>query len=92
MKRKVLIILLILIICYIIFVTIDCVRLENSKRHTKPLITTSIIEYENDRHVGTIYSGLGYSVKYYNVKNNSMGYGTTIKLFNIFTLYGIEAQ
>lgn len=91
MEKKTLIIIVILLIVYTLFVNIDCYRLRNSKRNTRPLITFSIKEYETDSRIGTFYSGLGYTVEYYNIKN-TMGYGTNIKLFNIITLFGVEAQ
>lgn len=91
MKKKILNTIVILFIVYILFVTVDCWRLRNSIRNTSPLITFRIKEYETNHKIGTIYSGLGYTVEYYDIKN-TMGYGTNIKLFNIITLFGIEAQ
>ena len=61
MKKIILRILMILLIIYILFVTIDCIRLKTMKFGVKPLITISLGETEN----GNIYKGLGYSVRYY---------------------------
>lgn len=61
MKKILLKIIVILLILYVIFVTVDCIRLRYAKSGTKPLITISLGETEN----GNIYKGLGYSVRYY---------------------------
>lgn len=64
MNKKVKIILIVLAIialAYLVFVTIDVIRLRNSKLGTKPVVTIS--EKVEDNKV--IYSGLGYNVKYY---------------------------
>ena len=59
--KRIPIILEIIFIIYALFVTVDCVRLRNAKSGTKPLITLSIAEYENENK----YTGLGYTIKYY---------------------------
>lgn len=61
MKKKLLIIAGVILSIYILFVTVDCVRLRYSEVGTHPFITTSIKDYEN----GSEYTSLGYSVKYY---------------------------
>lgn len=81
------IILLFLLVTWALVVAIDCVRLKNAERGTKPFITLNIKDYEN----GNKYTSLGYSVKYYNI-SNTFGYGTEIKLFDTITLYKYEAQ
>ena len=86
--KRILIVLGIVIICYISFVTVDCIRLKNSKRGTKTLITIS--EYETDSRTG--YKGLGYTIEYYVDKDeqkegdmtyiNVYGYGAEFRLFD----------
>lgn len=61
MKKVILKIIIILLILYVLFVTVDCIRLRYAKNGTKPLITIGLGENEN----GNIYKGLGYSVRYY---------------------------
>ena len=70
---------------YLLFVTIDCIRLRNAKNDAKPFITISLAEYEN----GNKYTGLGYSVKYYkNSQQDTNGdmleksYGAEFRLFD----------
>lgn len=79
MKKKIFLTIVILLIIYFIFVTIDCIRLRNAKVDTKPFITISLAEYEN----GNKYMGLGYSVKYYKDKqDNENGYGAEFRVFD----------
>lgn len=79
MKKKILLIIVILLIIYFLFVTIDCIRLRNTKTDTKPFITISLAEYEN----GNKYMGLGYSVKYYKDKQDDKNsYGGEFRLFD----------
>lgn len=85
MKKKILIVIIMLFIMYFLFVTIDCIRLRNAINGTKPLITISLVEYEN----GNKYIGLGYSVKYYNDKHEDTNgtieksaYGAEFRLFD----------
>ena len=61
MKKVILKIIIILLILYVLFVTVDCIRLRYAKNGTKPFITISLGETEN----GNIYKGLGYLVRYY---------------------------
>ena len=85
MKKKILLIMVTLLIIYFLFITIDCIRLRNSKNATKPFITIGLAEYEN----GNKYIGLGYSVKYYKDKQENKngnivenGYGAEFRLFD----------
>ena len=88
MLKRTLIILGTIFIIYISFVTVDCIRLKNAKRGTKPLITIS--EYETDSRTG--YKGLGYTIEYYVDKDeqkegdmtyiNVYGYGAEFRLFD----------
>ena len=70
---------------YVLFVTVDCVRLRYAKSGTKPLITISLGETEN----GNVYNGLGYSVRYYTDKKQKSSdlilircYGAEFRLFD----------
>lgn len=55
------IIILIIIISWIIYISIDCLRLKKAEAGTKPIITSSETIKENK----LIYNGIGYSIKYY---------------------------
>lgn len=86
------IVLLSLLIVWALFVKIDCIRLAIVQvEEAKPLITINTQEYEKDYEYGIIYTGLGYSIKYYNSKN-TFAYGTELKLFGILTVWFSEAQ
>lgn len=90
MKKKLKIIeivVLCLLLAWMLMIIVDCSRLKNSVRGTKPFITINIKDYEN----GNKYTSLGYSVEYYN-SSNTFGYGTEIKLFDSITVYKNEAQ
>lgn len=89
--KKIFIIIGVLLIIYIAFVTIDCIRLKNANRGIPPLITVNNEEYDKDYEYGKIFTGIGYTVRYYNSKNTA-GYGTEIKLFGIIPVCSIEAQ
>ncbi|MBP3596490.1 MAG: hypothetical protein J6J60_04080 [Clostridia bacterium] len=85
MKKIILRILVILLILYVLFVTVDCIRLRYTKSGTKPLITISLGETEN----GKIYKGLGYSIRYYievtqvsSDQINACVYGAECRLFD----------
>lgn len=52
--------ILTLIFIWLIFVTIDCVRLRNSKYYTYPLINLKQDITKDD----VTYTGLGYTIKY----------------------------
>lgn len=86
--KKVFIAIGILLVIYVSFVTVDCIRLRGSKSPEKPFITINMAEYEN----GNKYIGLGYSVKYYRktqkIVNDGIdvlaesGYGAEFRLFD----------
>lgn len=83
--KRILIVMGVILITYVSFVTVDCIRLRNAKSGTKPFITTSLAEYKN----GNKYTGLGYSVKYYKDRYEDMngnivesGYGAEFRLFD----------
>ncbi len=87
MKKKIIILFASLIICYILFVTIDSFRIKNNSfKNIKPLITIS--ESRNNKSIN--YTGLGYTVKYnidtnYNQDSNNNEvtiYGAEFRLFN----------
>ncbi len=59
--KKILIIFLAVIVLYSAFVIVDCIRLRKSASDTFPLITLE----ENYAEYETKYTGLGYSVVYY---------------------------
>lgn len=64
MNKKVkiiLILLVVVILAYIVFVTVDVIRLRYSKIGTKPIVTIS--EKMEDNKV--VYSSIGYNIKYY---------------------------
>ncbi len=88
------IILLCLIIIWIIFVTIDCIRLGDILNGTwkkEPFITIATREYQDEYGYGIEYIGLGYLVDYYQ-PNYSMGYKTTVNLFYKIPINGYEVQ
>lgn len=94
MKKKVLIVVGILLLIYVVFITVDCIRLGdlvNGSLNKQPVITISKREYKDDYGYGTEYIGLGYSVKYYR-PNNSMGYKAEVNLFGIIPVNGYEVQ
>lgn len=86
--RNVLIALLVVVLLWIIFVTIDCVRLRNAKYYTYPLI--NLKQEANLERV--TYTGLGYTISY--IQNRTIDYedglalegigacGAEFKLFN----------
>lgn len=84
--KNIIVAIIIVVVCFIILITFDCIRLKTASMNTKPIITIS--QKEDDK---LIYYGLGYSVEYYKVKN-SMGSGATFKLFNIIPIWSFEAQ
>ena len=59
--KKILIIFFVIIVLYSAFVIVDCIRLRKSASDTFPLITLE----ENYAEYETKYTGLGYSVVYY---------------------------
>lgn len=85
MRKVILKTIIILLILYVLFVTVDCIRLRYAKSGTKPLITISLGETEK----GNVYNGLGYSVRYYTDETQKSSdlilvriYGAEFRLFN----------
>ena len=80
-------IFIIILIMWIVLIIVDCNRLNNSynKLHLKPLITIMSIDYDNESEYGTIYIGLGYSVKQFRSKYCG-AYNTVVNLFYMFPL------
>ena len=81
MKKKVLMVIGIILAIYILFVTIDCIRLGKTDSETKPIITVSSAENENRSK----YTGLGYSVVYYKDGQDKITenvYGAEFRLFD----------
>ena len=86
MKKNICIIIVSIVLLYVLFVTVDCVRLRNAKVDTRPLITVKAVENENK------YIGLGYSVTYYVdsivdntngiTENIELGYGAEFRLLD----------
>ena len=62
--KDILIAILIVIVLWAVFVTIDCIRLRGAEYHTTPIITLDQ-QISKDE---TIYVGLGYNVKYIHEK------------------------
>ena len=58
--RNILIAILVIVLLWVIFVTIDCIRLKNSKYYTYPLI--NLKQEANLERV--TYTGLGYTISY----------------------------
>ncbi|MDE7400097.1 MAG: hypothetical protein K2N06_11305 [Oscillospiraceae bacterium] len=61
-KRIVIIVGAVLLVAYLSFCIVDCVRLRKSARYTQPLITLSIVSDSQEGY--SYYYGLGYKVKY----------------------------
>lgn len=82
MKKNICIIIVCIVLLYVMFVTVDCIRLRNSPTDTRPIVTLKAVENENK------YIGLGYSVRYYVDKIEDsdgvlvLGYGAEFKLFD----------
>lgn len=93
--------IIVLAICYIAFVAVDCVRLSvcldptrSDLTYKKPFITVS--REQTDSAIK--YHGLGYSLEYYINENNESlddedmikkhGYGAMIYLLDRFILWG----
>ena len=90
MKKKVLMAIGIILAIYILFVTVDCIRLVNKNNETKPIITVSSAEDENRSK----YTGLGYSVIYYkdrqeNIDGNIVEnvYGAEFRWFDTILIW-----
>jgi len=79
----------IVLIIYIAFMVIDCIRLRYAVSYTKPLITIN----ENITETRATYYGLGYTISYYvdrkiTINNDVIAiggagaYGAEFRLFN----------
>lgn len=66
--RNILIAVLVVVLLWIIFVTVDCLRLRNAKHYTYPLI--NLKQHANLERV--TYTGLGYTVSY--IRNKIIDY------------------
>ena len=101
MKKQILARIGIIILCYFVIVFADAVRLNGAKTGTKPLITLK----ETHLQFEDIYTGLGYSVRYYqnltdvktvNYQGESVtayglaGEGTEFKLFDIIPVWNYQ--
>ena len=87
MKKKVLIVIGIIFAIYILFVTVECIRLGNADRVAEPIITVSSEKYDNRSK----YTGLGYSVIYHvDGQENTDGdiYGAEFRLFDSILVWG----
>lgn len=62
--KDILIALAIVTVAWILFVTIDCIRLRNSEYHTNPIINLKQEISEDE----TTYVGLGYTITYIHEK------------------------
>ena len=63
--KNILIAVAIVLVIWIIFITVDCIRLMNSKYYTYPLIN---LKQEVTKDAVT-YTGLGYTIKYIQAKD-----------------------
>lgn len=63
--RNILIALLIVALLWLIFVTIDCLRLRNAKYYSYPFINLKQ-DFTED---GVTYTGLGYTIRYIQEKD-----------------------
>lgn len=91
MKKKVTAAIGIILAVYILFVTADCIRLQNKTLETEPFIT---ISSSQDAHKSK-YTGLGYSVVYHrdgqentDKNTNTRIYGAEFMLFDKILLWG----
>jgi len=87
--KSIIICLSIILVMYLVFVAVDCIRLRYAVSYTKPFVTLSEKVTENR----VTYSGLGYNVSYYRDRvttiNNDViliggtgAYGAEFRLFN----------
>ena len=89
-SRTIIISFIVILVIYVSFVVVDCVRLRNAHSYTKPIITIDSDVTENR----ATYYGLGYDVSYYVDRyidiNENFGvaiggtgaYGAEFRLFN----------
>lgn len=61
-KKTLIIVGAVLLVAYLSFCIVDCVRLRKSAKYTQPLITLSIVSDSQEGY--SYYYGLGYKVKY----------------------------
>ena len=84
MKKKILIVVGIIVLIYVLFVTVDCIRLKSMKHGFKPLITLE----EEKTDTREYYTGLGYNITYYINKTKKYDmisvaiYGAEFRLFD----------
>ena len=62
LKKTLIIAGAVLLVTYLSFCIVDCVRLRKSARYTQPLITLSTVSDSQEGY--SYYYGLGYKVKY----------------------------
>lgn len=62
LKKTLIIIGAVLLVAYLSFCIVDCVRLRKSAKYTEPLITLSIVSDSQEGY--SYYYGLGYKVRY----------------------------
>lgn len=62
LKKTLIIVGAVLLVAYISFCIVDCVRLRKSAKYTQPLITLSIVSDSQEGY--SYYCGLGYKVRY----------------------------
>ncbi len=60
LRRTLGIVLLSLVVCFALYVGVDCVRLKNAEAGTKPLIVLR----EEETETRVVYRGIGYVVSY----------------------------
>lgn len=83
--KAVLVAVVAVLIFYIGFVTVDCIRLRNADPGTKPIVTTGMIK--TDMRVN--YSALGYNIEYYSNSrvHEKPYYGAEFRLFNKIVIW-----
>lgn len=94
MKKKLLRVLIVIVILYMAFVAVDCVRLRNAPTGTRPLVT---LGHEQTDSVEE-YQGLGYTVAYHidaihydgSDEVEVRGYGAEFRLFGMLIWAWIE--
>ncbi len=70
-KIALVVISLVLLVSYIAFCIVDCVRLRKSALYTKPIITLSSTEDTQNGYL--YYNGLGYKIRYITGKQDGSG-------------------
>lgn len=75
--KMTLISILVLIVIWVAFVIIDCIRLRNAKYYTYP-----IIKLKQEANLERVtYTGLGYTISY--MQNNTLTYDKGVSLHGI---------